>query len=290
MQKEIKQSYHCDNCNRQGIGYSLVSWDDILQKWQTDDSMIPEGWVEYDGGYILCERCSNDPEITACVKDCARDYRKKKKNKESGRQFAIIALFPGAIASFILPLIFRDGCISLQLILICLLCIALCIFCLRIALKRNIGCGVLALLIILSIPCLFLMGKNGNSSQTAQANNEVVNADSPSNESVSKTPTYLQGINDIESPTELRNFYYKIASDFHNNEMGLKGSSEQINAGNKIMSGVYGFLGTSISKGELLDVDSMKTIIQEDSIISDYRKKKALEELELGIRKISSIQ
>ena len=134
MQKEIKESYYCVNCNRHGIGYALVSWDDILQTWQTDDNMIPDGWVEYDGGYILCEKCSNDPEIVDCVRDCARAYRKKKNNKKSGRQFAIIALIPGAIASFLVPMIFGDSSVSVQIILICLLCIALCIFCLRVAL------------------------------------------------------------------------------------------------------------------------------------------------------------
>lgn len=121
---------------------------------------------------------------------------------------------------------------------------------------------------------------------------EEKSLDTKSNNELShnKTSVYLQGVDEIENPTELRNFYYKIASDFHNNEMGLKGPQEQINAGNKIMSGVYGFLGTSVSKGDLLNVDSMKAFIQNDSVISDYRKKKALEELELGIRKISSIQ
>ena len=63
-----------------------------------------------------------------------------------------------------------------------------------------------------------------------------------------KLPPYLQGVDDIEDADELRKFYYKIASDFYNNEMGLKGSPEQIDAGNKVMSDVYGFLGLSLSK------------------------------------------
>ena len=105
-----------------------------------------------------------------------------------------------------------------------------------------------------------------------------------------KFASYLQGVDDIKNATELRDFYYKIASGYYNNEMGLKGTADQIDAGNKIMSGVYGFLGTSISKGGLLDTDSMKNVIQSDTLISNYRKKKALEELNLGIEKIQSIR
>lgn len=72
--------------------------------------------------------------------------------------------------------------------------------------------------------------------------------------------------------------------------MGLKGPPEQIDAGNKVMSDVYGFLELSLSKGELQNVDSIKAVIQNNAVISDYRKKKAIEELDLGIEKIGSIQ
>ncbi|MBR5413147.1 MAG: hypothetical protein IK114_08900 [Fibrobacter sp.] len=112
----------------------------------------------------------------------------------------------------------------------------------------------------------------------------------PKKSSSKKISFYLQGVDDIEDADELRKFYYKIASDFYNNEMGLKGSPEQIDAGNKVMSDVYGFLGLSLSKGELQNVDSIKAVIQNNAVISGYRKKKAIEELDLGIEKIGSIQ
>jgi hypothetical protein len=54
------------------------------------------------------------------------------------------------------------------------------------------------------------------------------------------------------------------------------------------MSSLYDFLGTSAKKG-LLNVDSMKIIIQNATIVSDYRKKKAVQELNLGIDKINSL-
>ena len=113
----------------------------------------------------------------------------------------------------------------------------------------------------------------------------------PQKESSSKKmSTYLQGVDDIENADELREFYYKIASDFYNNEMGLKGTQEQIKAGNKVMSDVYGFLGISLSKGKIQNTDSIKAVIQKNTIISSYRKKKAIEELELGVEKIQSFQ
>lgn len=118
--------------------------------------------------------------------------------------------------------------------------------------------------------------------------NEIITTENGS--PTQKLTSYLQGVEDIEDADELRKFYYKIASDFYNNEMGLKGSPEQIDAGNKVMSDVYGFLGLSLSKGEIQNVDSIKAVIQNNAVISDYRKKKAIEELEFGIETIKSFQ
>lgn len=121
---------------------------------------------------------------------------------------------------------------------------------------------------------------------TPQDKTSITEKNSPSQ----KLSPYLQGVDDIEDADELGRFYYKIASDFYKNEMGLKGSPEQIDAGNKVMSDVYGFLGLSLSKGEIQNVDSIKAVIQNNAVISDYRKKKAIEELEFGIETIESFQ
>ena len=101
--------------------------------------------------------------------------------------------------------------------------------------------------------------------------------------------TYLKGINNISNSNELGNFYFAIANNFYHNDMGLKGTPEQIAAGNKLMVRVYDFLGTSAKKEKILNVDSMKFFIKNYTQVSDFRKKKALEELQLGINKIESI-
>ena len=71
--------------------------------------------------------------------------------------------------------------------------------------------------------------------------------------------------------------------------MGLKGSQEQINAANELMSVVYVFLARSAKKETDLNVDNMQTAIQNMSNVSNFRKKKALEELQLGMDKIREI-
>ena len=104
-----------------------------------------------------------------------------------------------------------------------------------------------------------------------------------------KQSAYLDGIDNISSLDELGIFYYDIAKKFNKNKMGLKGTPEQINAGNKLMVSVYDFLGTSAKNEDMLNVDSMKTFIKNFDPISDYRRKKAQEELQLGVEKIQSL-
>ena len=55
------------------------------------------------------------------------------------------------------------------------------------------------------------------------------------------------------------------------------------------MSVVYVFLARSAKKETDLNVDNVRTAIQNMSNVSDYRKKKALEELQLGMNKIREI-
>ena len=104
-----------------------------------------------------------------------------------------------------------------------------------------------------------------------------------------RTPTYLNAIENINDNKNLSVFYFDIANKFYYNEMGLKGAQEQIDAGNKLMVRVYDFLGTSARKGYLLNIDSMKSVVRGYSQVSDFRKQKALEELQLGVDKIESL-
>ena len=111
---------------------------------------------------------------------------------------------------------------------------------------------------------------------------------SDSKESSQKVHAYLSGVDNISTNKELGDFYFSIANKFYHNEMGLKGTQEQIDAGNKLMIRVYDFLGTS-AKREMLDIDSMKVFIKNYAGVSDFRKEKALEDLQTGIRKIESL-
>ena len=121
--------------------------------------------------------------------------------------------------------------------------------------------------------------------QTEKQNSITPDSEKP----IPKTFNYLNRVNDINNSDELSQFYFDIAGKFHNNKMGLKGSQEQINAGNELMSVVYVFLARSAKKETDLNVDNIRTAIQSMSNVSDFRKKKALEELQLGIDKIKSI-
>lgn len=142
--------------------------------------------------------------------------------------------------------------------------------------RKKIVAFVLTMLIVICI---------GN----CDGNNTNQTVDIPEKKEVSqKGPTYLSGIDDITTTEELGDFYFSIANKFYYNEMGLKGTQEQIDAGNKLMVRVYDFLGTS-AKREMLDIDSMKVFIKNFAGVSDFRREKALENLQMGIRKIESL-
>lgn len=103
-----------------------------------------------------------------------------------------------------------------------------------------------------------------------------------------KETSYLDAIKNIESLDEAKTFCYKISEDYSNNKMGLKGDAEQIAAGNRLMSGVYDFLAASTT--EDLNVDSLKNEINNNEEVSDFRKKKAVSELNQVLKKIKSLQ
>ena len=156
------------------------------------------------------------------------------------------------------------------------------------AAKKGCGCLFFVFLAALIMPHFCGYVDEANANQKLQAEHSQT-------ESVSEQPaapkisSYLNGIDKINSSDELSQFYFDIAGKFHNNKMGLKGSQEQINAGNELMSVVYVFLARSAKKETDLNVDNVRTAIQNMSNVSDYRKKKALEELQLGMNKIREI-
>ena len=154
--------------------------------------------------------------------------------------------------------------------------IALCF-----SIRAKSGClfAIFAFLILMGYFVVFGIIDLSNNSSTPQKQ------ESPK----PKQSAYLDGIDNISNFDELGNFYYDIANKFNKNKMGLKGTPEQINAGNKLMVCVYDFLGTSAKNEDMLDVDSMKTFIKNFDPISDYRRKKAQEELQLGVEKIQSL-
>lgn len=133
---------------------------------------------------------------------------------------------------------------------------------------------------------------NANASQTSEeASTENFQAGAATEHSASpKVSGYLDGVDDIDDSAELSRFYFDIASRFYNNEMGLKGTQEQIDAGNEMMSTVYNFLGRAARKnGNNMDADDLRDAIRNASNVSNFRKKKALEELQLGLDKINEI-
>lgn len=156
------------------------------------------------------------------------------------------------------------------------------------AAKKGCGCLFIAFLALLILPkfCGYVdEAKANQKSQAEQSQTESVSEQS----AAPKISSYLNGIDKINSSDELSQFYFDIAGKFHNNKMGLKGSQEQINAGNELMNVVYVFLARSAKKETDLNVDNVRTAIQNMSNVSDYRKKKALEELQLGMNKIREI-
>ena len=170
---------------------------------------------------------------------------------------------------------------------------------------KNSGGAILALLIVIEMVLSYYIitysdnhakGKNVSSTSAAlTTKKQDLIQSAPKETPKSKLPVYLQNIDDMKYCGELSTFYFNIASGFYNDDMGLKGTPEQIKAGNKIMLKVYDFLGTS-ARAKLKDsktdmnVDSMKSVIKNFSGVSDFRKKKALEELQLGVDKIKSIK
>lgn len=156
------------------------------------------------------------------------------------------------------------------------------------AVGKGCGCLIVIFLALVFIPKFCSTVDEAKANQKSQAEHSQTESVSEQ-PSTPKTSSYLNGIDDINNSDDLSQFYFDIAGKFHNNKMGLKGSQEQINAANELMSVVYVFLARSAKKETDLNVDNMQTAIQNMSNVSNFRKKKALEELQLGMDKIREI-
>ena len=150
MQREIKKSYRCSYCKRQGIGLILQSYDNKFNQWYTDESTIPDGWTNFSG-YCLCDYCSDDPKATATISR----WLDEDENKKNGRYAAIVALVSGLIAVFILFAFIstRDN-ISAGNIGFFLAALLVSVLLFIYSFKKNLGCSITAIAIIL-LPLIF---------------------------------------------------------------------------------------------------------------------------------------
>ena len=269
MSRERKVNVYCYHCNRTGIEYVTEEYRD--GSWQYSSSALSEGWSRYNGGYILCPKCEHDPKAWREIKASRKRERESKRKKI----VAFILTMPIAVGIAALMLHFMGpGALKYAAISVAL-GVVVCTFIVNVML----GVGFFVLLVFVVGLCVSYSDGN-NASQ-------IVNIPE-TNEVSHNIPTYLSDVDDITTARELGDFYFSIANKFYYNEMGLKGTQEQIDAGNKLMVRVYDFLGTS-AKREMLDIDSMKVFIKNFAGVSDFRKEKALEDLQTGIRKIESL-
>ena len=104
-----------------------------------------------------------------------------------------------------------------------------------------------------------------------------------------KTYPYLQDLNNITARNDLTKFYFTLSGKFNQNEMGLKGNTNQIKTSNKLMGNIYHYLAKSSIYGNITQLDSIRNMINK-SKVTDSRKKKALEELDIGVDVINSFK
>ena len=131
--------------------------------------------------------------------------------------------------------------------------------------------------------CAFLLYSHFNGDDETKKSTEQTSKTTNSSIKIS----YLSGVSDISSLDELDDFFYRIASGFYNGEMGVKGDKEKVAAGNKMMENVYSFLGSSVRSVDSKKLRKLESQIKNDTIVSEYRKKRALAELDSGLKIIA---
>ena len=269
MSRERKENVWCFHCNNTGIEYITEEYRN--GEWVTISSAIPGGWHYYKGGYYLCSKCYNDPKAHKEIKISRKTELKK--------NLLTILVMSIGFSLTIAIWYFSNGQYIMYGLIPTILALLACAF-IKEGIKGGLGCSATLVIAVVAY-FYFFHEDNSNTPQ-----------DNPSPNEISKTvkqSAYLNGISDISNNSELGNFYFAIANNFYHNDMGLKGTPEQIAAGNKLMVRVYDFLGTSAKKEQMLNVDSMKFFIKNYTQVSEFRRKKTLEELQLGINKIESI-
>lgn len=271
MSRERKVNIHCSRCGRSGIEYITEEYSNGY--WHKVDSALSSGWDRYVGGFILCPECDRNPKAQAELGRKIKAYKKAKLKESILTALALSIGFCLTIIIWINYGSFFYGTIPTILALLA------CAF-IKEGIKGGLGCSVTLVIAVVAY-FYFFHEDNSNTPQDNPSPNEISKP--------VKQSAYLNGISDISNNSELGNFYFAIANNFYHNDMGLKGTPEQIAAGNKLMVRVYDFLGTSAKKEQMLNVDSMKFFIKNYTQVSEFRRKKALEELQLGINKIESI-
>lgn len=260
------------------------------------DGAFPRGWSSCGCGEFYCPHCTARRADKMEADRRAQDEWDNSPQGKKERTAAYKAYSIGIIVAVVVYLITKSSFYT-----VVSFCIGGTIPFFFLGYKKN-GCGCTALsAVVIGIAMMFCAPPSlkgcSNDSPSSQNNKSqtTVVKNVPKETPKPKLPTYLQNIDDMKYCGELSTFYFNIASGFYNDDMGLKGTPEQIKAGNKIMLEVYDFLGTS-ARAKLKDseadmnVDSMKSVIKKFSGVSDFRKKKALEELQLGVDKIKSIK
>ena len=273
MSRERKVNIHCSRCGRSGIKYITEEYKNGY--WSEVSSALSSGWERYVGGFILCPECDRNPKAQAELGRRIKAYKKAIQKEK----ILIVSFWTIGISLTIAIWYFSNGQYIIYGLTPTILAFLVCTF-----IKEGVktGLGYSATLIIAVIAYFYFFHEdNSNTSQDNPIPNEI--------SKTVKQSAYLNGINNISNNNELGNFYFAIANNFYHNDMGLKGTPEQIAAGNKLMVRVYDFLGTSAKKEKMLNVDSMKFFIKNYTQVSEFRRKKALEELQLGINKIESI-
>lgn len=253
-------------------------------------------------GNIYCPRCAAkmaDEREAALAKQRRQVNNYVVEEDWSDKIFAMVPLqliILGAIIFFLIPLL--AGKFTLFAVLGFVLSLAFFVVNLYLVIKPFKKMSNALAYFLITVVAVFELGvcfvifcsNDVNIVSTLQESTkqETTTNVSNSKESSQKVPAYLSGVDNISTNKELGDFYFSIANKFYHNEMGLKGTQEQIDAGNKLMIRVYDFLGTSARK-EMLNVDSMRVFIVNFEGVSDFRKKRALKDLQMGIRKIESL-
>lgn len=280
--------WRCERCG--AVGY-------------TKDGDIPQGWSSGGNSVygLLCHRCAvKVADESEAEEKAKREYYRTPEGKRESTA-SCISLILGPFLGLVAVML--SGSLILGAILLLVGIYIPWIFMgSRVSKKskKKIRLGCLLIVLFCALFLLFAVS-NSNSSNSNSTVNSVTPSQKESSQPISKEtaknklPAYLNGLDDIEFSGLLSTYYSNIAGEFHYGNMGLTGSPEQIRAGNKLMETIYVFLGDAAwnklkKTNKKINIDSMKVVVKNFVGVSEFRKKKALEELQLGVDKIRSVK